>query len=269
MTAIRIIQCAGMVAALGIAAVCGAQQPAPDPAQSPSASPPPAAARPAIEPEAMAALSKMGGYLRSLAAFGVRAGTSTDEVLETGQKIQLDAVVDIRARPPDRLRAEVTSDRKQRTIYYDGKTLTLYAPRRNLYAAVPAPPTIRETVDLADERFGLDLPLADLFLWGTDRAPTGDITRASLIGPAHVEGAPCDHYAFRQADVDWQVWIQRGAAAVPRKLVITTTQEPAQPQYVAVLRWELAPTFDEATFTFVPPADAQRIAIRERPAAQK
>jgi hypothetical protein len=279
------------LAALGLlATVCGAQPAAPpapagspresappggaqpaapaDPAQSPSASPSPPDARPVVEPEAIAALVRMGAYLRALPAFGVRAETSTDEVLDTGQKIQLDSVVDIRARRPDRLRADVVSERKQRVFYYDGTTLTLYAPRVKLYAAVPAPPTIRETIDMAGERLGLDLPLADLFLWGTERAPTGDITRADHLGPGRIDGVECDQFAFRQAGVDWQVWIQKGASPVPRKLVITTTAEPAQPQYIAVLRWELSPTHDEAMFTFVPPPDAQKIAIRERGAGK-
>ena len=73
----------------------------------------------------------------------------------------------------------------------------------------------------------------------------------------------CDHYAFRQQGVDWQLWIDRGTTRLPRKLVITTTEEPEQPQYVAVLTWTLAPPLDDALFTFVPPADAQKIVLRE------
>ena len=71
----------------------------------------------------------------------------------------------------------------------------------------------------------------------------------------------CDHYAFRQADVDWQVWIERGKRALPCKIVITTTQDPAQPQYSAVLKWNVAPKFNKATFTFVPPKDAKQIQV--------
>jgi hypothetical protein len=50
---------------------------------------------------------------------------------------------------------------------------------------------------------------------------------------------------------------------VPRKLVITTTQDPAQPQSMSQFRWDLAPAFDDTVFSFVAPADAQRIAIYE------
>jgi hypothetical protein len=74
-----------------------------------------------------------------------------------------------------------------------------------------------------------------------------------------VKGVKCDHYAFHQADVDWQVWIEQGPQPLPRKLVITTTTEKTQPQHVAVLTWDLAPRLDESLFAFRPPATAQRI----------
>ena len=42
-----------------------------------------------IEPDAMAALKNMGGYLRTLKSFQVDAVTSTEQVLDDGQKVQL------------------------------------------------------------------------------------------------------------------------------------------------------------------------------------
>jgi hypothetical protein len=262
------------VSAGTLAAAQPSSQPSPPPAASPrtTSSPAPGVsprqpAAPTIEPDAVAALGRMSAYLKSLKAFVVRARATTDEVLDTGQKIQLDSVVDIRARPPDRLRADVTSERKQRTFYYDGRTLTVFAPRVKYYATVAAPPTIVELLDVAEQKYGIDMPLTDLFHWGTERAPAGALIGAIDVGPAQVDGAECEQYAFRQGDVDWQVWIQKGADPVPRKLVITTTQDPAQPQHVAILAWDVAPSLDESSFAFVPPADATRIVIKETTAA--
>jgi hypothetical protein len=107
------------------------------------------------------------------------------------------------------------------------------------------------------------VPLADLFFWGTDEARLEDITAAIDVGPSSIDGVLCDHYAFRQADVDWQLWIERSDTPVPRKLVITTTTEKTQPQYVAKLTWNLTPQLDDALFTFVLPADAHKIVVRE------
>lgn len=248
----------GVLLAVALVALAGVGQAQ----QQPPATAPSAAPAPVIEPEAVAALERMGAFLRGLRAFELRAATTTDEVLDTGQKIQFDGLVRIRVRKPNGVRSEVSNDRKERQFFYDGKTLTLYAPRVQYYASVPAPPTIRETIELLAQRYDVELPLADLFLWGTDQARLEDIKAAISVGPARVEGAECDQYAFRQDEVDWQIWIQKGKSPLPKKLVITTKTDDAQPQYVAVLRWNLAPKFDDKTFSFVPPKGAQRITLR-------
>lgn len=219
-------------------------------------------AAPAIDPDATAALDKMGAYLRTLKAFEVQSQTTIDEVLDSGQKIQFGGSVELKVRRPDRLRVDISSDRKQRQMFYDGKSVTLYGPRVKYYASVPAPATLAELADVLGTKYGIELPLADLFYWGTDKAPVGNIKQADYLGPAQVDGTPCDHYAFRQQGVDWQVWIQKGGAPLPRKLVITSTADPAQPQYTSVMRWKTAAQLDDKTFAFAPPAGAQRIVLQ-------
>jgi len=64
------------------------------------------------------------------------------------------------------------------------------------------------------------------------------------------------------------VWIEKGDRPLPRKMVITTLDEPSQPQHTEVLTWDLSPTIDAATFAFTPPEGAQRIVIATRHAAK-
>jgi hypothetical protein len=114
-------------------------QPGPGLAQSPPASGGAApAGAPVVAAEAIDALARMGTFLRSHRAFTVRADTTTDQVLDTGQKIQFDSAVDLRARLPDRRRADVRSARMERQFFYDGRTLTLYGARVKYYATVAA-----------------------------------------------------------------------------------------------------------------------------------
>jgi hypothetical protein len=216
----------------------------------------------AVDPKAIAALEKMGGYLRSLKVFEVTAATMTDEVTEDNMKIQLAGNTKLQVRRPDRLRAETISDRKQRQLYYDGKSITLYGPRVKYYATVAAPSTLHETVEVLTKKYGVELPLADLFYWGTDKAPVQDIKSAYYVGPATVDGTPTDHYAFRQEGVDWQIWIEKGNTPLPRKLVLTSTDEATQPEHIATLRWNVAPSFDETTFSFKPPPGAMKIVMQ-------
>jgi hypothetical protein len=76
---------------------------------------------------------------------------------------------------------------------YDGKTFTVYGKKVKYYASAPAPATIGALMDAVNERFDVSLPLAELFIWGTDKAPVQDITSALYVGPATIGGIPTDH----------------------------------------------------------------------------
>lgn len=226
-------------------------------------------AAPVVDKAAVATLEKMGAYLRSLKAFEVRAITSRDHVLDNGQKVQVSGIQGVLVQRPNKFRGEVSSDAKERMFFYDGKNFTLYADRVGYYATVPAPGTLGELSDKLETKYGIELPLRDLFLWGTDKARGGDITSARDIGPSQVDGTTVEQYAFRQDGIDWQIWIQQGAYPLPRKLVITTTSDDARPDYSAVLNWNLAPSYNDAAFTFDAPAGSKRIVLVELDSTSK
>jgi hypothetical protein len=213
----------------------------------------------AIDPDATGALNRMGTYLQTLKAFQVRSSTTTDDVLEDGQHVQYASTADILARVPDRLRLEVSGDRQHRLYLYNGKDFTLFAQRLNYYATVPAPATIRELITHLQDKYGIDMPLADLFEWGTSESNASKIKSGFDVGPSDVEGTTCEQYAFRQEGLDWQIWIQKGDFPLPRKLVLTTLTDESRPQHSAVLTWNLAPSFNDAAFTFDPPLGAEKI----------
>jgi hypothetical protein len=221
------------------------------------------AAPPKIDPKAISALKEMGAYLQKQESFTVKTESETDYVLDNGQKVKMSARGDLRVQRPNRLRANVTSDRKDREFFYDGKTFTMYGPQVGLYTSVPAPPTIGELADVLTAKYGLQLPLVDLFRWGSTNYDTRDITAASYVGPAKVAGVETDHFAFRQKGVDWQVWIERGQHRVPRKIVLTTTDDKTRPEYEVELTWNLGVTHDAAEFAFTPPKDSLKIPLQE------
>jgi hypothetical protein len=231
-------------------------------AEAPQTPAPAADERPPVDPAATAALDRMGAYLRTLTDFEVRAQTTTDMVLDdTEQKVQFAGDGLYRIHRPNAFYLESNTDRRQRRFYYNGETFTIYSPRQNVYAQRPAPATIREMVDQMQERYDIPVPLSDLFYWGLE--PVGDLELASHIGFARMNGQEADHYAFRQGDLDWQIWIARGDQPLPLKVVITTRSDPAQPQYTSELAWNLNPRFDPSTFAFRPPDGAHEIHIVE------
>jgi hypothetical protein len=216
-----------------------------------------------IDPEATAALTRMGNYLRTLKDINLRARVTQEEVMLDGQKTQRVSEVDVTARRPNRLRATVKNDRQPRNFYYDGKTFTMFAPSNGFYAQAPAPATIATLSDELEAKFGIQLPLVDLFRWGTSAANLAAITSAIVLTPNKIDGVTTDHYAFRQKGADWQLWVQEGEHPLPRKLVITTTSDEARPQYTAEWTWNTAPSIADREFTFTPPKGAKKITFKQ------
>jgi hypothetical protein len=203
---------------------------------------------PALEPEAIDALSKMSTYLRSLKSFEVRGDTVREEVDDRNQKLQFLGTTTYKARAPDGLIVDVAEDRRIRHFVYDGKTATLLAPRMGYYATVAAPPTIRELLAVLNKKFGIVFPIQDLFLWGTDGDRRADLKRGYLVGYASIAGQDADQYAFREDGIDWQIWIARGSRPLPLRVVIAGTKDPKVPQFEATLNWNTAPKFSSDTF---------------------
>jgi hypothetical protein len=230
------------------------------------ASPPPSstADTPAVEPQAIHAIELMAQKLRALKSFTVTAEITNEDVLNSGQKVTYGGTVTYKIRAPDRFFASVDSDRKQRSFFYDGSKFTVYAPRMHYYAqrALPNHPTVAQIVDTAQEKYGIDMPLADLFYWGTDKAPMSSIQSATVIGPARVGKVECDHLLMRQSGVDWQVWISR-QTLLPEKLVIANLDDPTQPEYSAVLQWDADAHLTDNTFVFTPSSDDHPIKIAD------
>ena len=211
----------------------------------------------------ISALRSVGSYLRSLRSFSLDVDATKDEPLKDDQTLQFGGTVHYDVRTPDALHVELRTDRKYRDYIYDGKTLTVYAPRTGYYATVAAPPTIRALLDTATARYDLEFPVADIFLWGTDRADLDSIKASAYVGPANIRGRDCDQFTYRQTGVDWQLWVERGSRPLPCKLVITTTSLPSRPEYSAVLTWDLSPKLGASTFAFQPPKDAHPIKLHD------
>jgi hypothetical protein len=215
-----------------------------------------------VEDGAIDAIKEMSNYLMSAKTLGITSQGSLDVVTNDGQRIQLDGTTTYKVRRPGFV-IDYVSDIKSRRFIYDGKTFTVYSPKLGFYASVPAPPTNRQVLDRIYEKFGIKLPLEDLFRWGeganADRIKA--LKSAYEVGSATIDGVPTDHFAFREADLDWEVWIQKGDQPWPRKLVIVDRTDPARPTFTARLSWQMNPTFTDADFTFVPDANAKRIQL--------
>jgi hypothetical protein len=186
--------------------------------------------------------------------------TTIEAVVSTGQKLQFGHRVAATVQRPNKMRAERVGELISQTFYYDGKSLSLNLPQEKFYATVAAPPTLEAMLDFARDKLDVIAPGGDLLYANAYERLTDGLTSAFVVGRAVVGGAPCDHIAFRNSEVDWQIWIQTGDKPLPRKFVVTSKRMPESPQFTSVMsNWETAPTVNSAIFSFTPPRGARQI----------
>jgi hypothetical protein len=224
-----------------------------------SAEAPKKAKAPDIEPKAGEALQQMCDYLKNLQQFSVQTEITEDVLLTTGQKIQLGKTVEASVRRPDRMRADSQGDAENRQMLYDGKSITLMDRSKNVYSTINAPPEIDAALNHAIQAFNLRAPLADLIYTEAYKNLTSGVISGFYAGLHKVQGVPCHHLAFRQKDIDWQIWIENGPTPLPRKFLITDKKAKGL-QFTALFsKWNTSPQLEEGLFNFVPPEKAEKI----------
>jgi len=215
----------------------------------------------AVDPASIQALKDMGTYLQTLTRFGVSTEVTGEYVLDDGQKLQHTATATLDVQRPNKVRVLMKSARNERQLFFDGKTLSLFTPAQKVYGTLDFDGTLGAVIDLLEGKYGMQIPLDDLFRFGTPEAPLDKFDSAMNAGQDFVGDDLCDHYAFRRGKIDWQIWIMTGSKPLPRKIVITDRTDEARPQSIQTIDWNLKPTFKDAVFKFTPPKGSTRIEI--------
>lgn len=213
-----------------------------------------------VDPKADAILKKMGETLGRAKRITFDSHAIADQLTPDGQKLQFAKNQKVRLQRPDKLSVDVTGDVEDLQFRYDGKRVTLYNPRTNSWGSAEMPPSIDDTLDTLADKYGMALPLADLVFSDAYKSLSERVRSSEYLGDGWVFDTKCDHLAFRQAAIDWQIWVEQGERAVPRKIVITFKESPGHPQYTAFLsNWNLSADVPESTFAFTPPAGAKQV----------
>jgi hypothetical protein len=216
----------------------------------------------ASEQRAMTILKNMSQYLAQTERFSVTIRDGYDAVQESGQKIEYGEIRKVTVNRPDRLRFEIErSDGDKGLVLYDGKDITVYTAKNNVYATVSKPGTLDQAIKYAVDDLKMRVPLAVMFLNSLPSELDNLVTSADYVETTTIMDVPCDHVAARTSrGVDFQVWVAQGNEPLPRRVVITYKDDTGQPQFWANFsNWNLAPEISDSLFTFTPPDGADRI----------
>jgi hypothetical protein len=218
------------------------------------------------EEQAMAVLKQMAEFISQAQRFSVMVDIGFDAVQNSGQKIEFGETRKIVLSRPDRLRIdEIKRDGSKSGIVFDGKDITVFHVKENVYATEAKPGTVDEAMAYFVNDLDMRLPLAELLNSNLPKMLPERVREAAYVEKSSIAGVPCDHVALRGDQTDLQLWIAQGDKPLPQRAVITYKREDGRPQFWAnFTEWNFAPKVTDSLFVFTPPKDAAKIAFSPR-----
>lgn len=195
-----------------------------------------------LEPRAMDLLRAMSGKLAAAQTMSFTATVSYEYPSKPGPAIVYTTRYDVTMQRPDRLRVISPGDGPASELYYDGKTMTAYAPVENLAAVAAAPPTIPAMLETAFRTAEIYYPFTDLILPDPYKIFESG-TLAFVIGPSSaVGGVMTEMVAWANDDVFIQLWI--GAEdKLPRRVRAVFREDPLRLRHdMEISDWKLDDT---------------------------
>ena len=217
---------------------------------------------PARAQDAGKILKSMSDYVAAQKVISAKYDSSIEVITPTLEKIQFASSGQLLLSRPDKLRATRTGGYADIELVFDGKTATLLGKNINAFAQFDTPGSVDQLVDRLRNQLSVELPGADLLNTNAYDVLMSDVIDAKHMGQGVIDGVDCEHLAFRNADTDWQVWVEAGPRPIPRKYVITSKAVAGAPQYTLLIKdWQTDAQPAAEAFVFKPPADAQKIDV--------
>ena len=166
-------------------------------------------------------LKAMSNYLTAQKTISAEFDSALEVMTPQGEKIQFNSSGALLLQRPNEIRLTRTGGYADVELLLDGKAATLYGKNLNSYVQLDGVSSVDQLIDTLRDR-GMSIPGADLLLGNVYETLSADVIEAKHIGLGVINGVECEHLAFRNRDIDWQLWVQVGAKPIPCKYVITS-----------------------------------------------
>src|SRR5713101_7290250 len=167
--------------------------------------PPPA---PVLEPKAIDILKAACARLAAAHSMSFTAVISYENPSRLGPPLIYTVRDDVTLQRPDKLKVITPGDGPASEFYYDGKTMSAFAPTENLIAMASAPSTIDAMLAAAHNDAAIYYPFTDVIVADPYEGLSDGMTTAFYIGQSHVMGGvTTDMVAVNNNWVFEQLWI--------------------------------------------------------------
>jgi hypothetical protein len=161
-----------------------------------------------LEPKAIEILKAACNRLAAARTMSFTAVVSYESPSRLGTPLIYTTKSEVTLQRPDKLRVITPADGPASEFYYDGKTMTAFAPGENLVAVAEAPPTIDEALKAAYDSAAIYFPFTTMMTADPFKGVSDGLILAFYIGQSsNVGGTTTDMVAYANNNVFAQVWI--------------------------------------------------------------
>ncbi len=218
--------------------------------------------KPGLEPHAVDILKQACARLAATHSMSFTAVVSYESPSRLGLPLVYSTRSEVTMQRPDKLKVVTLGDGPPSDFYYDGKTMTAFAPVEKLVAVADAPPTIDAALQAAFVSGAIYFPFSDVIVADPYKDIADGLTTAFYIGQSNVVGGTTtDMVAYITGGVFIQIWI--GAEdKLPRRIYAIYLNDRARLRHVLELSdWQLDIAVPADAFTATEASGAARIAF--------
>jgi outer membrane protein assembly factor BamB len=179
------------------------------------------------------------------------------------QQLEVSAAIDLQRPNRFALRTRLAGNPEAGLeVISDGKGLFTHARRLKQYTEGKAPADLA-AVGKYLQRFGhtnVGMLFQNVLAEDPDEMLLDGVVSGSYAGVEKAEGTRAHHVRFKQADMDWELWVAAEGKPFVLKASSTIPTEDGMIRTVETYRnWRLDAAPGKDVFTFVPPPDAKKV----------
>lgn len=213
-----------------------------------------------IDTTALRILDKMSGLFGEIKSVGFVSKVSRDVVYEENFFIKEFSSSKVILAGPNKFSVRIQGENREDLYSYDGKDVSYYSFKNNIFAKAAAPNNLIETLDWLYTEFDIEFTAADVLYPSFAKDLTESMNYIRFLGVVLLDGERVFHIGCANDQVTIQLWIKDDAFFLPKKTIVTYLNGAyAHQDETDFSEWEINPVYPESIFEFMPPPGARQI----------
>lgn len=209
-------------------------------------------------------VKKSYNYLGSLKNYAFKATIVNEDDYAGKMLMYIKHDYKVAVQRPNKVRMQVRGYVENRDTVMNNGKVSVYNLVSNTYAEISVEKDIDDALDTLMVDYNLSIPLTQLLYSDSALDIDEDLqSEGYYFGTVNVDNIPCYYIGFSEKEWDVQLWIEKGARPVIKRLAFLDKTMKGQPRSMIKVSWNMDEMTDQSLFTFTAPKGVKKIEIKK------